>query len=516
MITTSPLRFRLSLLLLVFAVGIASAQRPAAADVRAERERLKRTVETAHEVLTAYPNERAQQLLLKAETLTKEIDQKIAAGNFVLALAQIREAISLVEKAIKLALESPLLRLHNRLQELLQRAETEVLGGDNREAIRLVREARKNKQLGEQAALRMQPLAAAQYFQAAIALLERALKLSGGNSGGEGNPAELAQRARDYYLELNKQLEERLPQCENPAARRLPDQIKKQMLLAEEAARKGEHALAVRFINNAIRLLLRALDLCAANAGKQDAGALAAEFNTVRELLAAAEEQLAVSHEPRARALLDWARKLLLEAEADLAAQRLQQAQSRLARARALIERVLRHKAQAPIDYQTQCEAAVEQLAADIDDLSEELTTSSNADAQNFLELARKARLEAGKICQRKPHTLQSVAAFRALLRLGHQFLLQAETLLQETAPAAQDQEALRQRLQQLEATLTEVRSNLGSAPNNLAKVLVEQVVDLRDQAQAAYQRKQFYVSAEFCNLAFELLRAALKLGKEE
>ena len=517
MIKSSPLRLALGLALFLLMAANAYAQRPTAAEVRLEREQLKRLIETAHEVLTAYPNERAQQFLSKAETLAKESDQKLAAGQLLLAQGQIREAKVIVEKAIKLTLESPLLRLHNRLQELLQRAETDVLGGGNREAIRLVQEARKNKMLGEQAVQRLQPLPAAQYFQAAITLLERALKLAGGNGGGEGNPTELLQRARDYYVELSRQLEERLRQCENPAARRLLDQIQKQTQLAEEAERKSDPALALRFRNNAIRLLLRALDLCAIGVTSQEAGALAAETNAVRELLAQTEERVNASTEPRARALLDWARKLLLEAETDLAAQKIYAAQRRLSRARNLIEKVERFKTQSPSDNNAQCLAALAQLAADIEDLQEQLTTAPNSEAQNLIELARKAHGDAEKICQRKPQTVQSFAAFRALLRLAHQFLLQAETLLQDAPPGgAQEQEVLRQRLQQLNATLAEVQTNSGNQAQTLAKVLIEQAADLRTRAQAAFERKQFYMSAEFCDLAFELLREALKLGNAE
>lgn len=516
MIKTTPLRFLCGFILLMLLAANAYAQRPTLAEVRVEREQLKRLIETAHEVLTAYPDERAQQFLSKAETLAKESDQKIAAGQLLLAQAQIREAKTIVEKAVKLALESPLLRLHNRLQELLQRAETEVLGSGNREAIRLVQEARKNKLLGEQAVQKLQPLQAAQHFQVGITLLERALKLVGGNTGGEGNPAELLQRARDYFLELSRQLEERLRQCENPAARRLLDQIQKQTQLAEEAERKGDFTLALRFRNNAIRLLLRALDLCGTALTTQDAGALTTEVSIVREALANAEEQVVANEEPRARALLDWARRLLLEAEADVAAQKTIAAQRRLQRARTLIEKAARHKALPILDHHAQCLAALEQLAEDMAEMQEQLASTPNSEAQSLLELARKASSEAEKICQRKTHTLQSFAAFRTLLRLAHQFLLQTETLLQDSAPAMQEQEVLRQRLQQLDATLNEMQTNAGTTPQSLANVLVEQAVHMRDRSRAAFQSKQFYVSAELCNLAFDLLREALKLGKAE
>ncbi len=515
MVKTSLLRFLTGLLLLVFAVEAVHAQRPTnPPEWRMERDRLKRLIETAREVLAAYPNEQAQGLLAKAEALTKEIDQKIAAQNYVQALLLIREAIIIVENAIKLALKFPLQRLHNRLQELMQRAETEVVGSGNREAIRLVQEARKNKLLGEQAALRMQPLQAAQYFQAAITLLERALKLVGSNPGGNGEPGDLVQRSRDYFHDLEKQLEERLQSCENPASQRLYNQTQRQEQLAEEALRKGDYTLALQLYNGATRLLLRALDLCPSP--NQNTDQIKTELSLLRELIAAAEEQVTASGNARDRALLDWARKIMLEAEGAIAAQKPLQAARRLERVRRLLERAQRNKTQTPVDYQDECEAALQQLHADIAEVREETQTAGNVAAQNFLELARKAHSEAEKICLRRPHTLQSVAAFRVMLRTGHQFLLQSETFLQEAAaPPAQDREALRQRLQQLEATITEVRTNIGDDSKGFAKILFDQAVDLQSRSQAAFQQGQYYLSAELCNLAFDLLRETLKLGSE-
>lgn len=513
MVKTSLMRFLLGFLLLVFAAEAVYAQRPnAPPEWRAERDRLKRLIETTHEVLAAYHNEQAQGLLAKAEALTQEIDQKIAAQKYAHAMVLIREAIAILEKALKLALDSPLLRLHTRVQELMQRAETEVLGSNNREAIRLVQEARKNKLLGEQAVARTQPLQAAQYFQVAIALLERALKLVGGNPGGDGNPVDLVNRGRDYFVDLKKQLEERLRSCANPAGQRLYNQTQRQERLAEEASRRGDFALALQLYNGATRLLLRALDLCPAQS--QNADQLGAELTLLRELMASAEEQVLQSNNPRDRAMLDWAQKLMLEAEAALAGQKPIIAYGRLERSRRLVEKVLRNKTQTPIDYQKQCEESLQQLRADLAETQEEINASNNTEAQSFFELAQKAGAEAERICQRQPHALLSLAAFRAMLRLGHQLLLQSETFLQENTPAIQDRAAIQQRLNQLDATIAEVRSNLTNEQKDFATMLLTQAVVLRDRAQAAFQRGQFYLSAELCDLAFELLRETLKLGK--
>lgn len=503
----------LSLFLVVFIAETAHAQRPGeVAAWRADFERLKHLAETAREVLAAYPHDQAQKHLAEAEAMIQKIDAKIAAQDYSFIAQLIRNAIMQVETALKLALNPALQRSYNRLQELMQRTESEVLGSGNREAIRLAQEARKHKLQGEQIG-RMQPFQAIQQFQIAINLLERALRLVGHNPGGDGSPAELAQRAREYFQDLERQLQERLPHCDRVAAQRLLEQARRLFLLAEEAFRKGDYATAQKLYNNAVRLMLRALDLCPVQS--QDAGQFQAEAAKLRDMLAAAEERLNAGNEPRDRALLDWARKMLLEAETAWLAQRPLEAFRGLERARRLIERVLRNRSQKPVDYQEQCEAALQQLRVDLAEVEAEVVAAKRADAQSLLELAQKAASEAEKICARKPHTLLSLAAFRASLRLGHQLLLQIETLLQEGQAPAQDRAAVQQRLQQLDATMSEVRGNLAEGQKEHARALFEQAATLRERAHAALERGQSYLSAELCNLAFDLLREILKLGND-
>lgn len=503
----------LSLLLVVFVAETAHAQRPGeVAAWRADFERLKRLAETAREVLSAYPHDQAQKHLAEAEAMIQKIDAKIAAQDYTLIAQLIRNAIMQVETALKLALNPALQRSYNRLQELMQRAESEVLGSGNREAIRLAQEARKHKLQGEQIG-RMQSFQAIQQFQIAITLLERALRLVGHNPGGDGSPVDLAQRAREYFQDLERQLQERLPHCDRTAAQRLLEQARRLFLLAEEAFRKGDYATAQKLYNNAVRLMLRALNLCPIQ--NQDLGQFQTELATLRDMLAAAEERTSTNNDPRDRALLDWARKMLLEAEAAWVAQKPLEAFRRLERARRLIERVLRDKSQKAVDYQEQCEAAMLQLRADLAEVEAEVKAAQRAEAQNLLELAQKAAAEAEKICAHQPHTLLSLAAFRASLRLGHQLLLQVETMLQDAQPPSQERAAVQQRLQQLDATMSEVRSNLAEGQKENARALFEQAVTLRERAQAAFDREQFYLSAELCNFAFDLLREILKLGND-
>ncbi|NUM78813.1 hypothetical protein HUU40_31030, partial [candidate division KSB1 bacterium] len=230
---------------------------------------------------------------------------------------------------------------------------------------------------------------------------------------------------------------------------------------------------------------------------------------------ARAEEQLAAGNTPRPgmRALLGQARKLAYDAEAALARQQYAQAQRYITSGRNLIEATSRSAGIPALEFEKQCEAELQQLQRDVQEVETRAQESSRSEAQTLVELARRSYAAAERICARRPHTLRSVAAFRMMARVAQRFLLQAEGLLQETAAAAPDRETLRQRLQELDATLEEVKSSSTAEESGFARILIEQATELRNRAQTAYQAGQLNVSFETATIAFELLREALKLS---
>ncbi len=500
------------LLALVLSAGAVAAQDPTLPLLNSELARLDRLLETARQVLGAYENKEGRDFLTKAEALRKEIDQKISQRRYREAQLQMREAFAYAERAVKLALEGPVLRLRAQLEEVLRRAETEVLNSGNREALRLLQEAKKNRDLGDQAAS-AQNLKAVEYYQIGVALAERALKLVAGRSPSASAPADLLSRAKDYYLNLEAQAREGLRECQSPIAQRLHSQAQKQMQSAEESFRRGEFVLAQRFYNGATRLMLRAIDLCRPQSA-QDPQTLQKDLQTLRENLDTVEQQLAGNNDPRARALLDWARRLALEAEGAVTAQQPLRAVRRIERARFLVEKARRHAAAGPVDFKQQCENELQQLLEDLKEADQEIEATKSPEAQTLVDLARKAHAEAEGICNRAANSLQALAASRMMLRMGHQFLLQAESLTQDGGVAAVSREALQQRLKELDATLLEVRSNVQGEQTGFAQILVSQSTNLRDRAQAASQRGYFSVAMETSGMALDLLREALQLNK--
>lgn len=481
--------------------------------LRGELEKLKALLETAREVVQTFGNEEARKLLADAEMLRQKAEQAFAERRWREANLRLMEARRLAEAAMELALRAPVQRLRTQLEELMRRAESEVIGSGNREAERLVQEARRNQQLGERALLN-RSIRGVEHFRLAITLLERALKLVQGSTG-PSLPGERAERARQYLTELAQRAQEGLEQCRRPLARQVYEQALQQGRLAEEAFHRGEFLRAEKFFNGATRLLLRVIDLCPATGQALDAERLRRELQALRDALATAESQItSVSSRPGAAVLLDQARKLSREAEEALNQQRYQQASRFIVNGHNLIALATRSGNVPAADFKRQCESEVAQLQQELETVAAEREAVANEEVHVLIDLSRRATASAGRICQWPRQTLRSVAAFRLMVRLAEQFLVQAEALVQSTAAAPPNRGILGQRLQELDATLSEVSKNLQGDESGFAQILVDQATEMRRRARAAYEAGQLHVAAETTALAFDLLREALKLAE--
>jgi len=204
-----------------------------------------------------------------------------------------------------------------------------------------------------------------------------------------------------------------------------------------------------------------------------------------------------------------------LEAEGAIAAQQPVRAQRLITRARFLAEKARRSAAFTPADFKQQCETELQQLLADINEVETESKNAGNPEALTLVDLARKAHAEGQRICARANNSLPALAAFRMMVRMGHQFLLQAEALAQDGSPEQVGNNVLPQRLKELDASIVEVRSNVQGEPTGFAQILVTQAASLRDRAHAASQRGYQVVAMETSGMALDLLREALKLNNK-
>jgi len=506
----------LSMLLLALS-SIASAQETLEARVQRELHELEQMLAKAKEVLATFDNREARGYFDKAELLRKEAETKynqalLAAANsrareILLkdALANIALAKGLLSRVFNVSLNLPVTRLRNTLGELMRRAEQSVLNSGNREAQRLVHEARKRFAEGERAYARMDYRKAVELLQLAIALVEKALNLvEGRKATPEATPETLISREKERYINLETRAREALEAQKNPAARVVLEQAQKQARAAETAFKRGELVMAQQLYRGAMRLSLRALDLALTNRKDQNLGQN--EIALLQDLLQTAEQEIKGDADPRAALLIERARVLVREAEAAIARQQPVEAKWRVELARNFIEKAMRKTDRGAVtrdNIEQRYDEALQELARDIEEVR--AREANKPEALQLVELATNAYKIAETL--RRENT-RAIRGF-LLIRLAQHFLLRAETMLRETPATAAvsevaTREAMSQRLTQLETTAQEISAEGG---DEACRAVRSQAMDLLKRAHAMLERGELRPASAIIEVVNDLLQ---------
>jgi hypothetical protein len=171
----------------------------------------------------------------------------------------------------------------------MRRAEQNVSDSRNRQAERLINQAKKMQAEAEGAALQRNICLATSGYEHANNSLREALKLvEGPLRTPEASLEVTINREKERYENLETRAREAIETGKNASAALVFAQAQKQGRAAEEAWRKGQVALAQQLYRGATRLLLRAIDL--ALAGKKDQEFGRNETALLQELIQAAEQ----------------------------------------------------------------------------------------------------------------------------------------------------------------------------------------------------------------------------------
>jgi hypothetical protein len=497
-----------------------AAQDPMEARVKTSLEELKNAITKAKEILAAFENRQARELVMKAEALHREAESKYNQAlntnaprlrelYLKEALANIALAKSHLDRAFNLSLDLPLTRLRSTLGELMRRAEQSIVGQGNREAQRLVYQARKAQLEAERAVLRQEPRRAYEQYQIAIALVEKALSLVEGRKlAPEAAPETALSREKERYENLAGRAREAVETGKNSAALLVLEQARKQALAAEEAFRRGELVLAQRLYRGATRLLLRAFNL--AMAGQKGADWGRNEIALLQELIQTAEQEVNENADPRASLFLQRARVLASEAEAALAQQQPQEAKWRIEMARNFVDKAMRkadRSAVTPENVAQRYDEALQELAGDIEEVGAKTRDAGNADVQQLVEMAANAYQAAENAGRQK-----RLGIGFQLIRLAQHFLLRAETLLRDSAAPnaanAPTRDAVLQRLTMVENALPQLSSEGG--PES-CETIRTQVAELIKRSRAALDRGQIRLALVIIEVANDLMENCLQ-----
>jgi hypothetical protein len=516
-------RHKLSSILIVLLLSLfcfltttipATAQDPLESRVKTGLQELRDAIAKAKEILGAFDNREARDFLMKAEVAAKEAEAKyhraLTMNDNRLRDALLKETLAnlalgktYVERALKLAFEIPLSRLRNRLAELMPRAEQIVLSQTNREAQRLVYQARKTQLDAERVAQR-DPRRASELYQVAIALVEKAINLvQGRKPAPDTAPETVLNRERERYEQLEKRTREAIETGKNTAAQLVFEQAQKQARTAQESFRKGEAALGQQLYRGATRLLLRAIDLSMAGRKGQDVGRH--EVALLQDLIQSAERESKENADPRASLFLERARALVREAEAALDQQQMQEAKWRLELARNFVDKAMR---KAPPwrgavnagNLAQRYNEALQELARDLEEVGAKAREASKPEATQLVELATNAY----KAAETAGRQNRLVIGFQ-LIRMAQHLLLRAETMLRESPASSETQtrEVLLQRWAQIENRAREISA---AGELDACQTVQAQALDMLQRSRAALDRGQIRLAVAIMEVANDLI----------
>lgn len=471
-------------------------------------ERLDRNIEMVRELVRSFDNTQAQELLNNAQRLRHEAVTHIGNNQFGLAAGKIKQAFSLLEQAVKITLDGPIRRLRSELEELLQKAEHLVLGSRQKEAERILQEAKLNGNAAEMALSARQVNKAVEHYRVAITLAQRAIDLV--NRSGNKN-SDRIQEERRKFEDLRDRTRDLVNKSDNDQAWKIFQQAMKMAKSADEALHNGNFELAKKFYNQSVLLLLRAMDL-ASKDSPATVDRTEMEVFRFRELIESTQGDIVNSGKPRANLLFERARRFAREAELAAKEGRNHEALWKIGLAENMLRRARRiAQATIPTDYSDRISQEIEDTKAEISEARAELSFDAPKDAGILIDMANFAVTKAE---QASAAGLQRVALEAVLA--AQKFLTKAERILSEQQTASISKEKTTVRLQQLDEAIAESEHQVLQSKQDWSIQMLQSAKEIRGLAVTSLENGNYQAANEAIQVAFELVRKSLKnLPKE-
>lgn len=466
-------------------------------------ERLNRDIERVKELVHSFNNDRAIELVKKAQKLRDEAVSALQNREIVVAAAKIKLANALLEQAVKITLEGPIHRLRSRLEELMRKADNLVLGSHHKEAERILREAKANWEAAKKAFARKNINKSVEHYRVAIALTERAINLV----------KKSVISIRDKFLEQRRNFElllirarEVVEKSHNRRAKQIFEQAKKLAASAEEAFRNRNFELAQKFYNQSILLLLRAMDLASGEApAVADRANIA--LNRLTNLIEDSRQIIANSSRPRAQKLFERAIRVKREAELAVKEGRRYEALWKVKLAENLIQQAQRiARGRISSRFASKISQEIENTKNDIADFQDGLHEDTPQDVRVLIDMSKFTINSADRAYGAGFNrlALENVLA-------AQRFLTKAERIVRYQEPQTLSKDIISVRLNQLNEAIEEAGKKILEGNQSWNRQLIESAKDIRKIAVKSFQAGNYRASDEGIQVAFEILRKSLK-----
>jgi len=474
-------------------------------DLAKQIQRLDRDLERARELVNSFDNRRALELVNQAIQLRTEAVRLLEKNSptkrdLTEAAARIKMARAKLITAAKLTLDGPVRRLRSELEELLIRADDLVGRSANREAQRTLNEAKKNRNSAERAASSMQIEKAVEHFRVAVTLGKRSIQLASGSGNAD---IDKLREERRKFENLQDRALELLTLHPNDRAEQVYRQAVNSSKSAENAFHNGDIDLARRLLNQSVLLMLRAIDLSHGDARSVSIDRVDAALFQVKDLLERSRELIAASGRPRAKVLLERARRFIQDAEIAARSGRGNEALTKIELARNMLRRAERLSgAGVPRQFVRKVTDEISKTKIDIVAARASLGTDAPRDADRLIRMAEWTLRRAEKAAASGFRRL----ALEAVLA-SQRFLARADQLSKRQSGGVASKEQTQVRLGQLDAAISETEQNLNGATGEWNRQLLQSAKDIRKLAKDSFNQGNYRAANEAVQVSLELLR---------
>jgi HEPN domain-containing protein len=449
-------------------------------------------LDVAKDLLNAFPDRQAEEWIKQAEQLLREASNLLEGRQGSLAMAKINAANTLLQKAINELSITPLERLQDQVEELIRRAEQTVAGRGSKEAERLIKSARENRNQGMMAFRDNNYRKSMEHYRVAKSLLEKALNIV---QGPRGDINEQIETEKNRFEELSTRAEKAASTCQQENARRLLQQARQQYQNTREAVNRGDFKFALSLYYNATRLLLRVIDICE---GRyiSDRDQMTEELEMLGELLAAAQQQATSGPGQRNTMLFNRANRLYHEAEESIRQGKYVIARRQIDLARNLTSRMWRGGGR--INIRGRAYQELERLKTDVKRFSSDNQVSAAPHARALLQAAQRSVKDAEEYLQlgRTGLALQAILA-------GNRFIsaLQAPTSDNPRANLAKLSEGLDRLKSEIESLQSDEQLDAD------AKELLDAAGLMASHAKQALEDNELELAGEYIKLGFNIVQ---------
>jgi len=451
--------------------------------------KLDQQIGIAKDLIRLFPDAKAEDLLRQAVGLREEAVALLASRRVVQATAKIAVALGLVERAINFLSQTPMDRIREQVDELIRRAEQLMPGSGEKQAERLLRQAKENVQTANRAARASNFRKAVEHFRVAKFLAERCLNLV---DRPEGNLQERLLTERRRFEELLQRAVQAASTCQNQNAGKLVLQARKQAHGIEQSLNRGDLRLALNLYYNTTRLLLRAIDICEGRESSSREQAIE-EIELLNDMIDTARGGDGQAADRRSVIILEKATRLQNQAQEAVERENFELALVKVELARNLISRLweIPHTS-----YQERAEQELSRLQAEIEKLRNEQSSAGSEKAKSLLRAAAMSANDAERYLAHGRIRL----ALEAILA-GNRFIAALQSA--HLSGKAVNEQILSDGI----ARLTDELSQLSSLAD-----LSEENLDIVEAAQQMLNRAQQSMAQGNPELALEYVKLGLDL----